>query len=308
MKFIEVPTIFLSYAEDNADQNYGLLLQQNPSARRVHGVKGFEAAHRKASEVAKQLSPSYPCFITVDGDNETMPDFWHLFTEDIPREYTPQHGSFCLSWNAYNPMTGLCYGNGGLKMWSHRFVEELKTHENAEEAVVDFCWRENYTQLARIYSTTRPYGSERQAFTAGFREGAKMPLVGGKQLDSIYETTSKAYSLNLQRLVTWCSVGAHVEHGPCAYLGALYGFYAVHVTGEISLRQVSDLDFIKELWTEQDIPTPAKMREGILAKTGIEIPVFGPKQSRFIVDRTRPTNLASPFERESWPSPIDVKF
>ena len=307
MKFIDVPTIFLSYAEDNADHHFELLKMQNYKARRVHGVKGFESAHRKASEVAKELDRSFPCFITVDGDNETMPEFWQLYTEDIPRELTPQHGSFCLSWNAYNPMTGLCYGNGGLKLWSHRFVDELNTHENAEEAVVDFCWHENYTQLARIYSTTRPYGSPRQAFTAGFREGAKMPLVNGKQLNSVYETAERAYGLNLKRLLTWASVGGHVENGSFSILGALFGFYSVHVTGDIQLRQVSDLDFVRGLY-DGEIPEPRVMREAIVAKTGLEIPLFGPKQSRFVVERTRPTNLAAPFERESWPSPIDVKF
>lgn len=313
MRFIDVPTIFLSYAEDNADDNWQLLLKQNPVAKRVHGVRGFDSAHRAASEKAKTLKAT-PFFITVDGDNEVMSDFWELDTENIPPEFRLDTKAV-LSWNAYNPMTGLCYGNGGLKLWTHSFIDQMVTHEQTEGKVVDFCWDPAYYQLHHIYSVTRPYGSARQAFCAGFREGVKMPLVEGKTLGSIYETAGKAYRLNLHRLVTWCSVGQHIPSGQHSVYGALYGFWSVHVKKSIPMEKVSDLSFISELFLEKEndnaeheYPTAKSMREDILSKTGIDIPAFGEKQSRFIVESTKPYNLAPPFERETWPSPIDVKF
>lgn len=312
MKFNEIPTIFLSYAEDNADQNYELLLKQNPAAKRVHGVKGFDSAHRAASEKARSMKTT-PFFITVDGDNEVFPDFWELDTETIPPEFRLDLKAV-LSWNAYNPMTGLCYGNGGLKIWTHTFIDQMVTHEQTEGKVVDFCWDPTYYQLQRIYSLTRPYGSPKQAFCAGFREGVKMPLVEGKPLDSIYETAGKSYRLNLHRLITWCSVGAHVKYGDSSVYGALYGFWSVHVKKTIPMEKVSDLDFIYELYLESsnnkaeyEYPDTKAMRNDILSKTGIDIPAFGAKQSSFVVESTRPYNLADPFERETWPSPLDVK-
>ena len=312
MRFIDVPTIFLSYAEDNADSNFELLRQQNPAAKRVHGVKGFDAAHRAASEKAKTLKAT-PFFITVDGDNEVIPDFWELDTENIPPEFRLDTKAV-LSWNAYNPMTGLCYGNGGLKIWTHSFIDSMVTHEQTEGKVVDFCWDPTYYQLQRIYSITRPYGSARQAFCAGFREGVKMPLVEGKPLDSVYETSGKAYRTNLHRLITWCSVGAHLDRGGASIYGALYGFWSVHVKKTISMEKVSDLNFIHDLHlelgnnkAEHTYPEAKTMRDDILSKTGIDIPAFGAKQSKFVVEATRPYNLSQPFERETWPSPIDVK-
>jgi hypothetical protein len=141
-----------------------------------------------------------------------------------------------------------------------------------------------------------------------------MPLVDGKPLDSIYETAGRAYRLNLQRLITWCSVGAHVENGTHSVYGAIYGFWSVHVKKSIPMEKVSDLDFIYSQYakyaTREDVgfPEAKKMRDDIWSKTGIDIPAFGAKQSKFIVESTRPCNLAQPFEREIWPSPIEVKY
>ena len=55
---------FLSYDEPNAEENWADLLDKAPWAKRVHGVKGFDAAHR---ECARQSET--PWFITVDADN-----------------------------------------------------------------------------------------------------------------------------------------------------------------------------------------------------------------------------------------------
>ena len=41
--------VFLSYDEPNADKNYADLLNKAPWAKRVHGVKGFDAAHKAAA-------------------------------------------------------------------------------------------------------------------------------------------------------------------------------------------------------------------------------------------------------------------
>ena len=312
MLFSQVPTIFLSFAEENADDNFDHLKTLCPDAQRVHGVKGFDAAHRTASAQARQMNPSCHHFITVDGDNTTLPDFWYLDTDNIPLDMT-KNERYVLSWNAYNPLTGLCYGNGGIKLWSHAFIDNMVTHEQTGGKVVDFCWDPCYYQLARIYSVTRPYSTPRQAFVAGFREGAKMTLVDGKPLDSIYETAGRAYALNLQRLITWCSVGNHIpDTGSWSVTGALCGFWSVHVAKTFSLKDISDLTRLSDVYAQYTerpttVPNSSDMRREIMAKTGIDIPQFGAKQSKFIVERTRPVNNHSPFERETWPQRFEAK-
>lgn len=311
MKFADVPTIFLSYREPNADENYERLRQQNPKAQRVHGVKGFDAAHKAASTKAYHYSKG-PWFITVDGDNEVFPEFWNLQTADIPTNLRASVGGGVISWNSYNPMTGLSYGNGGLKLWSHEFVADMKTHEQSEgRSTVDFCWDEDYVQMARIYSYTRPYGSPLQAFTAGFREGVKMPLVNGKPTDSVYETVGVSHNLNIKRLLTWCSVGAHVDNGEWSVKGALLGFHLAHINKSIDLSLVSDFDFISDTFNVHrydGVERFRNIRNDIEAKTGLVIPSFGPGQSKTVVSLTVPHNSYEPFERERWPQALKVKF
>jgi hypothetical protein len=254
----------------------------------------------------------------VDGDNETFPEFWRLQTQDIPFETLGlrQTERFVLSWNAYNPLTGLYYGNGGLKLWTHSFIEKMVTHEQTEGKVVDFCWDPTYIQLAHIYGYTRPYGSKRQAFTAGFREGVKMPLVRGQPVESPYELAREMYPLNLQRLLAWCSMGAHIpdeDIGRASTAGAMYGLWAVHVEKKLPMEIVSDLDAIREIyeqWWADDgsIPSNTFLRGEIHSKTGISIAQFGAKQSQFIINRTLPVNNTDPFQKETWPTPLAVKF
>jgi len=46
IKVIDQDIVFLSYDEPNAEKNYADLLKKVPWAKRVHGVKGSDAAHK----------------------------------------------------------------------------------------------------------------------------------------------------------------------------------------------------------------------------------------------------------------------
>lgn len=73
IKIIEQDIIFLSYDEPNAEKNYADLLTKAPWAKRVHGVKGSDAAHKAC---AAQSETEY--FITVDADNIVDPKFFEV--------------------------------------------------------------------------------------------------------------------------------------------------------------------------------------------------------------------------------------
>lgn len=282
---------------------------------RVHGIRGFDAAHKEAAaKAAANEMGVHGIFITVDGDNEVFKDFWELSLNDIPTDLDPRYTNGVLSWNSYNPMTGLAYGNGGLKLWSTKFVQEMKTHElvpGKRDAVVDFCWKPNYIQLKRIYSVTRNYTSKDQAFVAGFREGAKMGLIDGRVTRTPHRMAELMNPINLARLHRWCSVGKHVEHGVHSIYGAVYGFHVVHAMGFFPLDMISDLDHLYDFYaresqflTDRSLP---ELRDQVYGVTQIHFQDFGPKQSQWIVDQTRPGNGAKPFDREVWNTPIDVK-
>ena len=64
MKIIEFDVVFISYDEPNADLNYADLCSKVPWAKRVHGVKGSDAAHKAAADLSDT-----EWFISVDADN-----------------------------------------------------------------------------------------------------------------------------------------------------------------------------------------------------------------------------------------------
>jgi hypothetical protein len=131
-------------------------------------------------------------------------------------------------WRARNNINGLVYGNGGLVGWDKETCLGMKTHENAEteENKMDFCWGVPHENLHNCYSTTVINSTPQQAFVAGFREGVKMSTEKGKPIDP--NNFSKIWPTNLRILSTWCTIGADVENGKFAMLGARMGsFYTV---------------------------------------------------------------------------------
>ena len=89
----------------NAEENWKRVLEKAPYAKRVHGVKGIFNAHKAAAYVA-----STDLFYVVDGD-AYLTDQW---------QFNYQPGLFdrdCLYiWSSKNPVNGLKYANGGVKL------------------------------------------------------------------------------------------------------------------------------------------------------------------------------------------------
>ena len=65
--------VFLSYDEPNAEKNYADLCAKVPWAKRVHGVKGSDAAHKACADLSET-----EYFITVDADNIVDPEFLNV--------------------------------------------------------------------------------------------------------------------------------------------------------------------------------------------------------------------------------------
>jgi hypothetical protein len=243
----EMDIVFLSYDEDNCEEHWVDLQNKVPWAKRVHGVKGSDAAHKAAANLSETDR-----FILVDGDNIVDLDFFNM---EIDFEH-PKLKDKAVSWAAQNYVNGLEYGNGGLKCWPKQYVLDMRTHENAdtddERNQVDFCWEDSYIQMANQYSITYPNGSPRQAFRAGFREGVKMGLnQGGKIKPDNFK--KEIWFGNYKRLITWCSVGADVENGVWAMYGARLGCYMTNLT-DWDYINVRDFDWLNTFFAEKIMP------------------------------------------------------
>jgi hypothetical protein len=240
LNLAEVDCIFLSYDEPNAERNYADLLNKAPWAKRVHGVKGSDAAHKACARLSET-----EYFITVDADNIVDPKFFDL---QIDLDKLPKKDQTQLSWAGKNIINGLVYGNGGLKCWTKEFVLNMKTHEDAENDTnqVDFCWQDNYTQMIEAYSVVYNNASPLQAWRAGFREGVKMTLDRGKRQE-IINPKRQFGKRNYQRLLMWCSVGSDIENGLWSIYGARLGCYMTNCT-DWDYVQVRDFDYLNKLF------------------------------------------------------------
>jgi hypothetical protein len=241
----EFDIFYLSYDEPQKEEFWAKLQEVAPWAKRVDGVKGFDSAHKACAEAAETDR-----FITVDGDNTVYPEFFDLEL-DIP----PELEDSTLSWAGRNVINGLCYGNGGLKLWTRDFVLNMRTHENAtrDEEKVDFCWDDRYVQLNNIYSDTWPNGSPFQAFRAGFREGVKMTLDRGEKAGD-GRISKYLHDKNFKRLLIWASVGADVENGLWAIYGTRLGIYMANIHASFDIANISDYDWFKSYYSEAIAP------------------------------------------------------
>lgn len=238
--------IYLSYDEPNAEKNWAQIKSVIPWAKRVHGIKGFDNAHK---ECAKNSSTDY--FITIDGDNvvdkKFLSDIHHIDLNKIKNSV--------VSFSGKNFINGLIYGNGGIKIWPKNLVLNMKTHENTDndgKGEIDFCWKINYIQMNNCYSIVYPNETPFQAFRAGFREGIKMSLEQGKKVDP-NNLSNELHGKNYQRLLIWCTIGADVKNGLWAIYGARLGCYMNYIV-DWNETNVRDYDWLNHFWENKVMP------------------------------------------------------
>ena len=242
----ELDIFYISYDEPNAEENWADLLNKVPWAKRVHGVKGFDAAHKTCAEQSETDR-----FITVDGDNIVMDEFFEN-TLDFPEKDHDGNdiSESIFSWNAKNLLNGLVYGNGGLKCWPKEYTLGINTHEAATDGEgMEFCWKLNYIQMNDIFSEVHQTASPFQSFRAGFREGVKLSLDQGTRVPPhIFQ--DKIWYGNFNRLNVWCNIGTDVENGWWAIYGARLGCQMTVLT-DWNTNQISDYDWFKDFFDTQ---------------------------------------------------------
>ena len=108
--------VFISYDEENAEENWKKLRSMCPRAKRVHGVVGLVAALQAAA--AKSLTPY---FYAVFGKTEVVPDFNFNFHPDYLRR--PANYVF----QSYNPILNHSYGHGSVIMHDTAWLRNIDT-------------------------------------------------------------------------------------------------------------------------------------------------------------------------------------
>lgn len=278
-KISDIPVVFLSFDEPNADNHWELLKQITPHNRiaRVHGVVGFDTAHKTAAD----QFPNSDYIITVDADNQVDPAF---FNKTLP---DGMNGRVSFTWGGRQYTNGLMYGNGGLKMWSTEHLTNMRSHELATEErdAVDFCWDFNrYKELPGCFSDVYTNASPYQAFRVGFREGVKLSMEQGRVLP-FEEWPTTMHAANFQRLLTWMTLGKDVENGVWSIYGARLAAYLLHYEN-FDVVQIRDYDWFNEFFKKYADADPGKASKSIGKKLseglGWILPDFDTDQSSFL--------------------------
>lgn len=293
----ELSVVFLSYDEPNAEANFEALSRLVPAAKRVHGVLGFDAAHRRAGDVADSAH-----VLTVDADNMiTDPEF---FTQQL--RFSASNLARVVSFSAKLFHNGLQYGNGGIKIWPRTLLRGLRTHEASTDGrlAIDFAYRVPYVQAPGCPSVSMVTATPAQAFRAGFREGVRLTLERGIAARDTHPDLPPGARLRqhvpetvYERLRIWCTVGRDVENGGFALLGARLGCQKA-MQPDFDLGLVADFEALSGVWAQEGAPFVdqrvalearlGELREALNAVLDLNITELSPGASAFVKSIYRP--------------------
>jgi len=240
-KLEDLPIVFISYNEPQADDNFAWLQERHFNVQRVDGIKGSDASHKAA---ARLIDEEY--FVTVDADCKVVPWF-----ADVPSQ-TKLEPRINISFPSVNLVNGLCYGNGSTKIWHTPSMLNTPTHESLlydatnDKHKFEFCWAFNYVAEKRPAGIV-DFFNEQQAWRAGYREGAKLLMHEGK-FNGVDFLKQNCWG-NFCRLITWYTVGWDHKYGLNAISGAITGSLMV-LSGNYEADDIRDFDVIDKKFTK----------------------------------------------------------
>ena len=234
-KFVEVQAskpavnnfdkVFISYNEPNADENYERILERFPDVKRIHGVKGIHEAHIAAASLCKT-----EMFWIIDGDATIVDDFKF--------DYIPEHHNkeAVHVWRSLNPVNGLVYGYGGIKL----FPTELTLTMDTSKPDMTTSISSKFVAMTKISNITKFNTGPFETWKSAFRECVKLSSkIIDRQKD---DETNK-------RLRLWCTyLEDNPEFGEYALKGAKAGAaYGTRNRDNIeALKRINDFEWLKD--------------------------------------------------------------
>lgn len=192
--------VFISYNEANADSNWQLLKNRFPIARRVHGIQGIHNAHIAAANAVRTKM-----FWVVDGDSQIVDSFNFV---DPVRIWKPEESVFV--YKALNPINGLTYGNGGIKL----LPREATINMSVDTVDMTTSIGNYFTAVDEVASITDFNTDPFNTWRSAFRECVKLSSkVIARQISTETE----------KRLEVWCTQGFDKKYGKECISGALAG-------------------------------------------------------------------------------------
>jgi hypothetical protein len=220
--------VFISYDEKNAEENYSALKEKYPFSKRVNGVKGIHQAHIAAAKLSLTNM-----FWVVDGDA--------IIKDDFDFKYNP--GRYNLDtvhiWYSENPVNGLSYGYGGVKLLPKRQTIQMKTDSSDMTTSIS-----SYVKVIPQVSNITAFNTDAfSTWRSAFRECVKL---SSKIID---RQDSKETE---ERLESWLHPLPNAFFRHEAKRGAEEGKeYGKTFKGQTeALNKINDFDWLKQKFKE----------------------------------------------------------
>ena len=210
--------VFISYDEINADDNYVRLKERFPLAKRVHGVDGIHNAHIAAAKKAFTKM-----FWVVDADAIILDDF------NFDYEVTKWDLDVVHVWRSRNPVNGLEYGYGGVKLFPKTLTINMRTDTVDMTTTISSKFKAMSTVSNITAFNTDPFTTWRSAF----RECCKLVLINNEE--------------SLVRLDRWCTIGSDLNAINGANAGKIY--CEKNASDMEALAKINDFTWLKDQWS-----------------------------------------------------------
>ncbi|SIO95738.1 hypothetical protein [Vibrio spartinae] len=217
--------VFISYDEPCAESNWMHLKKRFPDTKRVHGVNGILKSHKVASETV-----TTEWFFVVDGDNKVRDDF----NFDLPVE--PLCSTATYVWRSVNSVNGLCYGNGGVKLFNKKLFQGVK-HFSGDMTI---SLSPDYRIVNVVASDTVINTSNFHSWRAAFRECIKLSIPRKNLKDDI---------IRKERLTAWSLIDTHIDFGDWISIGAIDAahFYQENIDNiDFMLSMINDFKWLRD--------------------------------------------------------------
>jgi hypothetical protein len=210
--------VFISYDEINADDNYARLKERFPLAKRVHGVDGIHNAHIAAAKKAFTKM-----FWVVDADAIILDDF------NFDYEVTKWDLDVVHVWRSRNPVNGLEYGYGGVKLFPKTLTINMRTDTVDMTTTIS----SKFKAMPTVSNITAFNTDAFTTWRSAFRECCKLVLINNEE--------------SLVRLDRWCTIGSDLNAINGAKAGKIYG--EKNASDMEALAKINDFTWLKDQWS-----------------------------------------------------------
>lgn len=214
---------FISYYESFAEENYRRLNYPSHKIYRIDGVKGIHQAHIEAAKMCET-----DMFYVVDADAIIESDF--NFNYQIPY-YDFNAKSTVHVWKSRNPINGLEYGNGGVKLLPRQLTIDMDLSKPDMTTSISK-WFRPMPDISNMNGfNTDPFNT----WKSSFRECCKL---ASRVIDRQQEEETE------ERLRVWCEESTDKYAIDGAISGREYGIK--HKINLEALKKINDFEWLKE--------------------------------------------------------------